>query len=311
MTGKFYSNGKLLITGEYFVLDGAIALAVPCNFGQSLEVKQTAGDVIAWTALDHKGNEWFSTKLKLNRNKPELLSSNPGEVETRLLKILKEAHQLNPQILTSKQRFEVVSKLDFPQNWGLGSSSTLINNIARWFEIDAYVLLEKTFGGSGYDIAAAQIDVPITYSNLKGKRNILKVPFDPGFKDQLFFVHLNLKQDSRESIGRYRKVSKEHLEENILKFSSLTQRFISCIDINEFQLLIEIHEKLVSTIIQTPRIKPSHFPDFPGAIKSLGGWGGDFILATGGEDEKNYFKDKGYNTILTYEEMVKKSPTAP
>ena len=37
---QFYSHGKLLITGEYLVLDGAKALAVPTVFGQDLSVKK-------------------------------------------------------------------------------------------------------------------------------------------------------------------------------------------------------------------------------------------------------------------------------
>ena len=32
---RFYSNGKLLITGEYVILDGALSLAVPSLLGQS------------------------------------------------------------------------------------------------------------------------------------------------------------------------------------------------------------------------------------------------------------------------------------
>ena len=37
---NFYSNGKLLLTAEYLVLDGAKALALPTKFGQDLEVKK-------------------------------------------------------------------------------------------------------------------------------------------------------------------------------------------------------------------------------------------------------------------------------
>ena len=33
---NLYSSGKLLITGEYLVLDGAEALALPLSCGQSL-----------------------------------------------------------------------------------------------------------------------------------------------------------------------------------------------------------------------------------------------------------------------------------
>ena len=36
---EFYSNGKLLISGEYFVLDGAKCLALPCKKGQLLKIK--------------------------------------------------------------------------------------------------------------------------------------------------------------------------------------------------------------------------------------------------------------------------------
>jgi len=35
-----YSNGKLLLTGEYLVLEGATALAVPTKFGQDLKVEK-------------------------------------------------------------------------------------------------------------------------------------------------------------------------------------------------------------------------------------------------------------------------------
>ena len=40
MEQNYYSNGKLLLTGEYVVLDGAKALAVPTKFGQLLNIKQ-------------------------------------------------------------------------------------------------------------------------------------------------------------------------------------------------------------------------------------------------------------------------------
>ena len=33
---SFYSHGKLLLTGEYTILKGANALAIPCKMGQTL-----------------------------------------------------------------------------------------------------------------------------------------------------------------------------------------------------------------------------------------------------------------------------------
>ena len=48
MKQTFYSNGKLLITGEYLVLDGAKAFALPTKFGQKLTIEETEGH--CWTA---------------------------------------------------------------------------------------------------------------------------------------------------------------------------------------------------------------------------------------------------------------------
>jgi hypothetical protein len=58
----------------------------------------------------------------------------------------------------------------------------------------------------------------------------------------------------------------------------------------------------VGELIQQAPLKTSHFADYPGAIKSLGAWGGDFFLAT--RSNTQYFKDKGYNTILAFGEIL-------
>ncbi len=65
----FRSNGKLLITGEYTVLDKALALAVPTKFGQTLEVNSTDSQMVNWTALKHDGKIWFKADSKNFRHK--------------------------------------------------------------------------------------------------------------------------------------------------------------------------------------------------------------------------------------------------
>jgi len=310
---KFRSNGKLLITGEYVVLDGALALAVPTKFGQSLEVEPLNEEIIHWIAYDNLGNVWFEHRFQIKEIIGEVQKTETGtlkesqeieEVSSRLFQILGQAHLLNPEILTTGKGHKVETRLDFPNNWGLGSSSTLLNNIAQWFKVDAFLLLEKTFGGSGYDIAAAQNNHAFTYQIGQNNRSVLTAGFNPIFKENLFFVHLNRKQNSRDSITHYKQQPKEFLEETIAKISALTSIFISCESLEEFNLLIEIHETLISRIVNTPKIKSELFPDYPGAIKSLGGWGGDFILVTGGEKEQAYFRKKGFDTIIPYSNMI-------
>ena len=72
----------------------------------------------------------------------------------------------------------------------------------------------------------------------------------------------------------------------------------------EFEKTINRHELFVGNILGLKPVKEDRFSDFNGSIKSLGAWGGDFVLATGNSDTPNYFKDKGYPVILEYKEMV-------
>ncbi len=302
---KFYSHGKLLITGEYVVLDGATALALPTKFGQSLKVTELNEPHILWKSYDHQGKIWFETRLtseEITNNKTA--PSGIDQTRKKLVLILKEACKANPGLLSQNKGFEVSTYTDFPLNWGLGTSSTLIANIASWFSIDAFELQEKTFGGSGYDIAVAKEGCPVTYELTKGGRSVLSTSFHPPFSENIFFVYLNRKQDSRESIAHYRKQKREVLSTAVEKISRVTHQVITCTSLEEFNLLLEIHENLISQLIGLPKIKSKLFPDYPGAIKSLGGWGGDFILATGGLKAEDYFKKKGYDTILSYSEMI-------
>ncbi|MDX1758559.1 MAG: GYDIA family GHMP kinase [Arenibacter algicola] len=307
MTKQYYSNGKLLITGEYLVLDGAQSLAVPTLYGQSLSVKETQDKLLTWKSLDDKGKPWFESDYELEHFDPvtkNTVSEEALAISVTLKKILLEARKLNPSFLSTSQGYEITTALNFPREWGLGSSSTLINNIAQWAQIDAYVLLWNAFSGSGYDIACAQNNSPIIYQ-LKNSRPIVhSASFNPTFKSDLYFVYLNQKQNSRDGIAQYR--NKEfNAFSAISQINSITQRILTCTRLSQFDKLIKKHESILSEILGTPTVKERLFPDFKGAIKSLGAWGGDFILATGNKTTPDYFKEKGYATVIPYSKMVK------
>ena len=53
---------RFLLSGEYFVLNGADALALPTKAGQSLSVKyeQSFDPSLSWRAYDSNGELWFS-----------------------------------------------------------------------------------------------------------------------------------------------------------------------------------------------------------------------------------------------------------
>ena len=297
---KFHSNGKLLLTGEYVVLDGALALAIPTKYGQSLEIQISENEGIQWESFDEKGVIWFDDFFEI-RNFEAKNSGNP--ISKTVSKILLEAKKMNPNFLSETEGIKVTTKLDFPRDWGLGTSSTLINNIAKWANVNAFELLKNSFGGSGYDIAAAQSDSPILYELKNKTQKFRKAHLQWDFTDSLFFVHLNQKQDSKEGIERYRNtsVSKKSLQ----RISDISNKLLLCYALSDFEKLMNAHEEIISETIHLPTIKEQLFSDYPRIIKSLGAWGGDFVLVTGAESEMDYFKKKGFETIVPFNEMIK------
>lgn len=301
MKSTFYSNGKLLLTAEYLVLDGAKALAIPTKYGQTLTIKNSSGEGLKWKSLDENGAVWFEDTITLNKNK--FTSKNTSSaISQTLIAILTEAKKLNPQFLENNPSLEITTSLDFNRNWGLGSSSTLIHNIALWSQTDAFKLLKRSFGGSGYDIACAGSDTALIYSNAYAIPRIESLDLKWDFKDELFFVYLNKKQDSKEGISKYKDIAKNK-EAVIASINTLTKRFMECETLNCLEKCIEEHEELIASLLDMPKVKDTFFPDYPGSIKSLGAWGGDFILATS-ESAKTYFKQKGYNVVIPFNEML-------
>lgn len=301
MKKEFYSNGKLLLSGEYAILDGALGLAIPTSYGQSLEVTPTSSGLLVWTSLDEDGNSWFTATFDLSNLK--ILSTSDEAMSKTLANLLLEANAQNPLLLTDSDGFEITTQLTFPRSWGLGTSSTLINNLSQWGRVDAYQLLWNAFGGSGYDIACAQHNSPITYQLVEGKPKVETIAFDPIFKDSLYFVHLNQKQSSKEAIANYknRQFDRPKL---IKEISSITNRMMESSTLAGFESLMAEHENLLGEVLQQQPVKQRLFPDYFGMIKSLGAWGGDFVLATGDEKTISYFKDKGYPTIIPYSRMI-------
>ncbi len=300
MNNTFHSNGKLLITGEYVVLDGAMALAIPTKYGQSLVIESSERAGIHWRSLDEKGEVWFEEDFDIDEFQPK----DPGNKYSKTLsEILAGVKKLNPGFLSGIRGVQVKTKLDFPQHWGLGSSSTLINNISRWGKVDPFSLLDNSFGGSGYDIAAAQRDFPILYSIEQGSPRFQGVQLCWNFTGSLFFVHLNQKQDSKEGIIRYRKKGGDRSV--IQRVSEISVALPLCETVLEFENLISEHELLVSKTIGLPPIKEKFFSDYPHGIKSLGAWGGDFILAIGDKDDIKYFTKKGFHTVIPFDQMIK------
>ncbi len=303
----FHSNGKLLLTGEYYVLEGAKALAIPTQYGQSLTIhssnQHSSSPTLTWKSYTSKGEIWLSAEFQLSDF--QIISSNDNGTK-RLQQILQQARKQNPTFLSTSNSLLVETHLQFARNWGLGSSSTLISNIAKWAKIDAFELLANTFGGSGYDIACAQVNHPIVYQK-KPKIQFHKADFHTPFRDQLYFIHLGKKQNSREGIRHFYQQDASTRQAVIKELDAVTERLLEVKKLEDFEVLLQTHEQIIAQNLQLEGVKNLYFKDYWGSVKSLGAWGGDFVLATSNWREQetlDYFKNKGFDTVLKYEEMV-------
>lgn len=301
MKNTFYSNGKLFIAGEYLVLDGAEAFALPTRFGQDLVIEDLENKEIEWKSYDADKNLWFEETISFD----EIIKGSNSLIDTvksTLVNILHEAYTLNPKFIDNSNGYQVSTHLTFPRNWGLGTSSTLINNIAQWADVNAFTLLNNSFGGSGYDIACAQNNTPVLY---RVKDNFVEqVEFNPDFKEHIYFVYLNKKQNSKSAIYAYNNHKNNHLAQSVAENDKITHAILNAKTLKEFASAVQRHEIHLSNILEMQTIKEAVFPDFNGIVKSLGAWGGDFVMVVSNENPKEYFAKKGYETILTYNEMI-------
>ena len=324
----YQSHGKFLLTGEYLVLKGALALAVPLKLGQTLEVETVCTPSLQWNA--HKPNApWFS--VSLNPENLEIIDSDNQSKAEKLRQILQAVKQLNPKAFEGNN-LKFTTHLDFDPNWGLGSSSTLIANLARWADVNPYELLKLTFGGSGYDIACATAEQPIYYQLSMSKsafrqaqRPTLDLPakvpepvegptpmvepidFNPPFAEHLFFIYQGQKQSSSKEIKAFlAQANPIDIHKDIESVSEISCAVPKCESLDEFAMLMQCHERIISRCIGQEPVQ-KRFPDFEGVLKSLGAWGGDFILAATEWTEnqvREYFKGKGLEVVFGYKEIV-------
>lgn len=299
--GKIFSPGKLLLTSEYVVLDGALALAVPTQLGQEFFFEETEDgkSLIRWEAY-HQNQLWLKTEIDYKNGL--ILHTNLKEPAEFILKVLMKVAEHSEIKFKNGVSYRLKTNLQFPSNFGLGSSSTLMNNLAEWAETDAYLLNDSTLGGSGYDIAVAKEKNALLFQIKDQTRISNPVSFNPEFSKDLIFIHLNQKQDSREGISLYR--SKTKSPTLIDEFSEITEKVLVARNIEEFSFLMVEHERKLSEFLGLQTVKEKFFADCPSFVKSLGAWGGDFVMASRFSGFRDYFSRKGFGTVFSYAELI-------
>ena len=298
---KFKSNGKLLITSEYLVMKGAMALAIPAKLDQELNVISTNSDFVNWKSFNKDNQIWYEEKFFLDKG-TLIYHGKKNKMSDLIVRLFDYIHKFNNPEKSIGNEF--IWKINFNINWGLGSSSTLINNLSKWAKVNPYKLLFSVFNGSGYDIACCDKSNPIIFQKKDDYLSVSDTTFNPNFLNNLFLIFLNKKQDTQKSVQNFLETD-QSLSEGINQINEIVHEIENVKDITTFESLIERHEKIIANILQMPTIQNEKFTDYNnGVIKSLGSWGGDFVLATGDEKSVDYFEEKGFNTIRKISDLL-------
>lgn len=316
----YRAHGKILLTGEYAVLHGALALALPTRPGQTLRVEEgPEPGRLRWRGLSAEGRGWLEADWCTDTLTPvegaSRESADPA-VE-RLTRLLRACRAANPDFLRGPGGWTAETRLEFPRHWGLGSSSTLVHLLGQWAGVDPFPLQFAVFGGSGYDVACAGADGPLFYKLVDGRPAWEPVPFDPPFADRLFFVPLEAKRDSREAMADVRPALDAAMAgpqgdawRNTLVHVTMSIRFATAPE--DFAMHLRKHEDVVGALTGQLPVQQRRFPDFPGMVKSLGGWGGDLVLAVPvgatADEARAYFAERGLTNFVPWTDLILPPP---
>ena len=259
---------------------------------------------LVWESFTPNGELWFSAQLSLLDF--SAITTTNEEMSDYLRKILKNAVRLNSDFLSKWNGFRITTNLEFNPDWGLGSSSSLIYLVAQWAEVNPLLLHFKVSDGSGYDVACAGADGPITYQTTDDEVNYTPISFEPTFTKNLYFVYLGQKASSKIAVRDYFKNVKGR-KKLATELNFISEEVVKCKSLVKFTELIDTHEDILGTALGQEKVKDKHFSDYWGCVKSLGAWGGDFALAISNkseEDTRAYFEKKGFDTFFNYAEFV-------
>ena len=306
MNKVFKANGKLLLTGEYLVVNGARALVLPLFAGQKMSVNRSITmKHILWKSYQLE-KLWF--QCEINQDDFKIITTTNEQIAEKLITLFKAIKKINSMAFLSDNGIEFITELDFLREWGWGSSSTLLSLLSQWSDTNPYELYFQLFSGSAFDIAASYIQKPFLYRLQDNRPEITETGFDPPYKENLFFVYLGEKQHSEREIKSYKKKYKPDMK-LIDRISGIGEEILSCGELNQFEQLISEHEELMSGFLHRKPVKKKMFSDYTeGLVKSLGAWGGDFALFTcsaGREYLEDYLEKKKVPTLFSFQEIVR------
>lgn len=307
---SFYAPGKVLLNGEYTVLVGFEGMALPAKCGQWLDtwVFNTPNgkvDTLYYQALDENELPWFQLEVSLDEMLPSSeISADDKPVAEVFLKLL---NLVADSFFESGKSIRLVTRLEFNRNSGLGSSSTFVALMSQFFGLNPQEVQAQLFGGSGYDVAIAQVQKPLIFWKNEQGAHFRPWKLSSSLTQQWNIVFWGEKVNSRTSSANVKNTLEQLSQDTAYKMQlekilSLTR---DAQDIPTLETSLEMMQMFLSQLLEmdTPYQTLGIKPVSQGLCKWLGAWGGDMLLVNKKilQEYSTVFKNK---TVVLWNDWV-------
>ena len=269
-----------MLCGEYAVTIGVEALAVPVSVGQWMHVWEfdsPGGEHrILWEAKDREGASWLNESFALPLGDVGLEERDERKIIHQLLAMAPE------NTWKPGKSYRIETQLEFDRSSGLGSSSTMVSNFARFANLDAQAIQQQLFGGSGYDVAVAEVGKGLVF--WKDGENNYWGPWtiSPSLTQDWKVVFLGEKQNSRNSLSDVKARLQEIQNDEFMlhQLQQVAGAVKMAQQVSMVEAGLEMWQALLSMGLglQTPYQHFGFQPVKGGLCKWLGAWGGDMLL---------------------------------
>jgi hypothetical protein len=178
--------------------------------------------------------------------------------------------------------YRIETQLEFDRSSGLGSSSTMVSNFARFANLDAQAIQQQLFGGSGYDVAVAEVGKGLVFWKDGENNHWGPWTISPSLTQDWKVVFLGEKQNSRNSLSDVKARLQEIQNDEFMlhQLQQVAGAVKMAQQVSMVEAGLEMWQALLSMGLglQTPYQHFGFQPVKGGLCKWLGAWGGDMLL---------------------------------
>ena len=302
-----------MLCGEYAVTIGVEALALPVSLGQWMYVWEFdspgGGDRLIWEAKEKDGSTWLNESFALPLETMEAETEKSSERDRSREVLHSMLSMVAEGFWKTGKSYRIETQLEFDRSSGLGSSSTMVANFARFAGLDAQKVQQKVLGGSGYDVAVAELGKGLVFWKNAEVANWDAWKLSADLTSKWKIVFLGKKQNSRNALadvkGKLMEIEKDDFLMHQLQQVCAAVKMANQVPMLEAGLEMWQAILAMSLGLETPYQHFKFQPSKGGLCKWLGAWGGDMLLINDVFEESEREALKKYQ-IVDWNQLVLK-----